>query len=169
MKLLSAMSLLIALTGCGSRPHVDSAFAPYVSQFQQLLTDNHVSAVINTYNVTVEFGDPKSTCSTPEAAGCCDPGFSRPTITIDKTTWDGYEGEPTGEDMRQAIIYHELGHCVLRRSHNSETVVYAAPSAIRPESIMNPDATYAATWIYLVPALADEYYQELLQYSPRDN
>lgn len=36
-------------------------------------------------------------------------------ITIDKSFWDN-----ANRDLREMVVFHELGHCVLYRSHNED-------------------------------------------------
>ncbi len=56
----------------------------------------------------------------------------RRLIKIDRRVWDR-----GGENIREALIMHELGHCVLNKEHNSGTRLLGG--TLCASSIMHPD------------------------------
>jgi hypothetical protein len=50
--------------------------------------------------------------------GVCTLGDGTPTITISKTQWDSLS-----EENKELLLFHEMGHCLLNRTHdNNESV-----------------------------------------------
>lgn len=80
-----------------------------------------------------------------------------PTVSVDRMWWLLH---PTYVD-REAIVYHELGHCALGRDHLDDLVPWAGtdPPVTRPTSMMN---TYVAGWLQAYREFRTEYVAELL-------
>jgi hypothetical protein len=71
-------------------------------------------------------------------------------IVIDSEYWeksDSYE--------REALVFHELGHCVLDKDHNSSMVSFLYFLDHRPKSIMHPYSFYQYRYY------RDDYIKEL--------
>lgn len=126
---ISAFLLIVATfgSGCGKESKLElGEFAPYVAQFE-------ISAALNGSPLKVE--DLKITLgnlsqdSLNQESGLCEITEGQtPLITIDQASWESMD-----ETERESLIFHELGHCVLRRAHLA--VIRTNGS---PESIMNP-------------------------------
>jgi hypothetical protein len=102
MKLL-VVSLLIAITSCGRAHNIDPELATYVAKFHECLPETQrVDAVV--------FGEmPKD-----DVQGYCDmrlnptlKGYVEQVIVIKRSVW-----EDLPEISRQALINHEMLHCV---------------------------------------------------------
>ena len=114
-KLIAALVFLIALvvyfTGCESNKQtytsIDPEFNIYVTEFN-LLSGNIP------YNVIIQFGVKSG------SSGSCEiKSNGQKVINISRTDWDAYCVE-----QRRGVIFHELGHCVLGRSHTTSTASY---------------------------------------------
>lgn len=123
MKLL--IFLTIILTSCASgqlmsvNPVIDKRLQPYVDNFIKdsngLLTKNDLNFM------KIRFIKFKKTLNRQRIVGWCKPIFYK-RIEIDQDYWNmstHYE--------KEALVYHELGHCVLYRQH---TMVASNPSTI---------------------------------------
>jgi hypothetical protein len=127
---LLLFSLVVAAQACGKGTSAPAktvsvgSFAPYVSRFEDTSID--FGNAVKVDNLVVQFGQ----MDTPAEHGVCDitGDGSPPTITIDQAYWNQAD-----ENTREALIFHELGHCVLRRVH--ETTIAANGE---PESMMYP-------------------------------
>lgn len=83
------------------------SFAPYVAKFEaDSVAQGHPVQVTN---LIVQFG---AMDFSAERGDCTISGDLTPVITLDETYWNS-----TDEPGREALIFHELGHCVLRRVH----------------------------------------------------
>ena len=129
---VSLICVLLSLTavGCGqastqsaSALETNPEFQPYISRFEQL--SETAGNPVKVTNLKIQFGK----LSNPRERGVCE--FSddtTPTITISEDIWNQID-----DSEREELVFHELGHCVLRRKHlagNSEKGI--------PNSIMNP-------------------------------
>jgi hypothetical protein len=79
-----------------------------------------VNRDVSVKNLIIEFGDPEEAgCSAKEkysVYGCCSKKSSRaPTVTVSPEKWD--KGDETEHER---LIFHELGHCILNRSHRDD-------------------------------------------------
>lgn len=112
-------------TACGRAPvlQIDEPFKPYVQRFEQLSIErgNGVQIV----DLKVSFGKMQSEY---ENGACEIIGDNTPTVYINEVTWNRL----TDID-REALIFHELGHCVLRRGHIDEIEEDGSP-----KSLMHP-------------------------------
>ena len=111
LKYLILVALIVA--GCGKKPFQKripppDAFAEYVVEFESLLGSE-------IYNIYFAFGDLNSYATCARSTG---------TITVDETRW-----ADLCPLQRRALIFHELGHCVLMRDHTNDG---------DPISYMNP-------------------------------
>lgn len=74
-------------------------------------------------DLTIEFGLP----GPPPTIGLCMwSAGTTPAIIIDKNFWDGHDGY-----MKEALIFHEMGHCVKQLDHN-DTGLHIMNSIIPP-------------------------------------
>ena len=106
-----------------NRPvYIDSAFKPYLKDFEsdakKYDTDISLYKLITIFSTHVPEG----------IAGYCLPHSK--LVVISKRSWDDLK-----DDGRKSLLYHEWGHCILRREHVEEE--YGFPSYC-PASIMYP-------------------------------
>ena len=101
---------LVGTVACGRAPEKDlGEFAPYVSSFEQ--KSQEVGAPIQVTDLKMRFGDLQAA----QEDGVCEiKEGETPTITIDQTAWSVMD-----ETTREAVVFHELGHCVLKRVHDN--------------------------------------------------
>jgi hypothetical protein len=120
--LLTAFSLV----ACAARkPVVDfGPFDSYAKAFLQNALEQ--GRTIEVQDLVMKFG---ATSSAQEQGYCIIQNDEPPTIVINETGWNSLS-----ETSKTILIHHEMGHCVLGRSH------YDASNGNRPASIMN---TYA--------------------------
>lgn len=67
--------------------------------------------------------------------GQCTESATRQEILINASYWNELD-----EFQRELLVYHELGHCVLRLSHDESIATIAGESV--PASIMHPHVMY---------------------------
>lgn len=98
-------------------------FAPYVQEFEAQ-SAIHGNAIQVT-NLVIRFGAMQAS----NERGECDIADGQPpTITLDQDYWNNVD-----EGARQSLIYHEIGHCVLRRLH-----LFKITDSGIPSSLMSP-------------------------------
>lgn len=116
----AAVALLIA--ACSKEPievlEVPAIVQPYVDEFEAEAAARGYDIEIN--NLIVEFESDLSSQSGEEAAGICrypTRGEPVPHIKLDTTSYNWQNNEY----HREALIFHELGHCILdRRVHTNK-------------------------------------------------
>lgn len=128
------IALILMLSSCGSGPTdvagnpilrtnpevpaprvaQDYRAAPYLAEFESTYP------VYTTANVPVIF-EPASAFAL-NVVGYC---FSSGRITINQDRWDSFSAE-----RQRNLIWHELGHCLLRRAHSDETYADGCPKSI---------------------------------------
>lgn len=136
---LTLATLAYVATGCGNAPHValiDPEFAPYTAKFEQLALDNGLGV---DYKVDV---DMSFSLLPNTVAGKCVSATENALayIVINPVFWAEYP-----DAVREQLISHELGHCMLNRKHNSKSTRDENGEMI-PNSIMNPMLFSAATY-----------------------
>lgn len=112
--------------------HVGASFSYFVKDFLNYAVDNKV-ILPNDFNqrldsLTVKYGMVKKIDK--HLAGYCD--LHTITVIIDASLWKVYS-----DSQRQALIDHELGHCLLGRIHRHKATIYW-DNSIDPHSIMYP-------------------------------
>ena len=138
----------LCLVGCGSNapPNIDPAFDSIVNKWNNLSTQQ--------VNVDIQF---KSLASSADIVGECQytDDVSNPVgqiIYIDRTFWDN-----AADVVKEQMLFHELGHCVLLLIHHDCTM-----NGVKPESIMFPrifseyvngDSVYANNEAYYIAEL----------------
>lgn len=134
-KALISGLLLVAFSACGKKPVLEvGQFSPYVQSFEKQAA-THGQAVKVT-DLIVKFGPMENKFE----RGICEiNGDDTPTILINEDAWN-----QMSEDEREPLLYHELGHCVLKRKHRADQMSDGVPA-----SLMNPYTI--AGWTY------DEY------------
>jgi hypothetical protein len=155
--LIKGLSLLIVLlalvlAGCGSVPRLktDPALEPYVESFKAEARRRGVL----TAPVVAVFDDLRHIV--PPVAGktvlgTCTSGVVR----IDRTYWASLA---TTDADREALMYHELGHCALGRGHVEGWTTHTHPhlngAVVRiPSSVMRAEFIGGYAWF-----IARDYY-----------
>lgn len=100
--------LLAACSDVVFKNEIKADFKPYVKEFDTLYSGSMP-------NIVIKFG------SVPagKAATCTIDFIGQKTIKVDREVWD-----KSCEDTKRALIFHELGHCVLRREHTTSEMSY---------------------------------------------
>jgi hypothetical protein len=122
----------IAASACGRAPVLElGEFAPYVAKFEQ--TSIEVGKPVQVNDLVVKFGPTEerqdAVCETGDAI--------TPTILINQLSWSRMT-----EADREALMYHELGHCVLGRNH-----ITTRNTNGQPISLMYPVAISAHVYL----------------------
>lgn len=100
--------------------------------------------------VSVRFGSAELEADELWSVGVCSITPWSRTVTLDTEWW--LDATPEG---REALVFHELGHCVLDRMHD-DTV----DDMGRPVSVMYPEITLVK-WAWTVPEYRQAYIDEL--------
>jgi hypothetical protein len=125
----------IALSACGAAPSSNTAhdntlqvdgFKSYVTSFEQ--TAAQYGNPVQVTDLVIQFGQVDGVGENGGRGVCELSEGSTPVITISQAAWTS-----SSESEREELIFHELGHCVLHKTHvggiNSDGI---------PASIMNP-------------------------------
>jgi hypothetical protein len=105
-----------------------TGFETYYSTF--VAYTNHGSN-----DLIIKFGDPKTISGKSNVVGLCQMGSqTTPIVTIDQTFWNN-----TTEDLKQELIDHELGHCILNRQHRNDLLPNGNPSSIMNAYLFDPN------------------------------
>lgn len=121
---------LLVLSGCGKGlvpPAADhGAFEGYFQAFESASRE-FGRATEGDSAVSIGFGKPSG-----ELAGACNVSWGQRSIVIDPEQWM----QLTKSD-RKTLIFHELGHCLLNRSHVTSWIEVLGVGE-EPSSIMYP-------------------------------
>lgn len=125
--------------------YVNSELSPYFEMFKQEAAKRSHS--LNSENIIIDFGDTFSSktfgrCNTKfkkDESNPLDPIYqATPNVVISKDWWNLFsEDELNGSDgeiKKIELIFHELGHCLLWKEHNSKKNKFKQI----PESLMYP-------------------------------
>ena len=136
MKNIILLFLFIFFTACGASTSynkslkIESDFIEYVQKFEEL-NGNKID------DLQIQFAT-----LDPSIAGLCE---TETIVTIKKLTGKkvitktpkikinlAYWSNQLADDnaRREMLIFHELGHCILNRAHNSEVNIYNEPISI---------------------------------------
>ncbi len=132
---------------------IASEFRPYVIDFLKDARKFGVEESIKNQalNLTVKFGTPSDI--DPAYGGFCEQMTL--TVIIDKNLWNNIH------ISKQAIIDHELGHCLLGRIHRHKADTSAHdPSYFNPKSIMFPGALNGYFYAYNKISLRKELFNK---------
>lgn len=115
----------------------DPEFAPYVEEFVELTNNKLITQKIK--YIDMEFVDMKDEMvdgkvEAAPAAVCHSTVYSSTEkigkkITFNKNYWNTYS-----ERQKTALVFHELGHCILGKLHNDTFI----PRSGCPKSLMFP-------------------------------
>ncbi|MCC7442490.1 MAG: hypothetical protein IT285_12710 [Bdellovibrionales bacterium] len=111
--------------GCGQDPGARYAVAPefeaYVARFESEAAARGEPLAIT--DLVVAFSE--SGFSGSELAECELNSDESPTIRVRASLWEG-----SNETQREQTLFHELGHCVLRRDHDPSKDDDGLPSSL---------------------------------------
>lgn len=113
--------MLVLPVACGHTKYNISGFESYVEYFES--EHNKRLNPININNLVVEFKD--TTWFSPNTIGICYYGGRVPVIHIDPEFW-----ETADEETRIALMFHELGHCILGQKHRTGIASIMNPNVI---------------------------------------
>lgn len=125
---------------------MDPEFRTYYKEFQQDAKDNNVEV---DFSLSLTYFATKLNENT--AAYC----NSNKHVVVSEEVWD-----TLNPDERKVLIYHEWGHCILKRDHTESYVIAISC----PDSIMYPTIEYSKD---CYPILKKWYIMELFT-NPRN-
>ncbi len=142
LKAVFAVLATMAISSCGRAPVLElGQFSNYVERFEEVSAE--VGRPVKVADLVVKFGEVGE-----RQDGVCETGdFIPPTIIINSKNWG-----KMNESAREALMFHELGHCVLFRHHLDKMMAENVP-----ESMMYPVALPPATY----DEYRDHYHREL--------
>lgn len=113
--------LFAYLSACGHTPTIEAEYAPYLSRFVAAAAPRP----IDTSGLSIVTGN-HEWLKSHSFVGFCE--YDTQTVDIDAVAW-----KRMSDVIREQLIFHELGHCLLGRQH----VGYIYEDG-RPKSIMYP-------------------------------
>ena len=121
-----ALSLLgrLAFLGCGR-------FVRNTGQFENIVRAFEADSALTKYPVYVNFIEIKFASLSSRTLAVCNLGMDVPTISVNQALW----GNLT-DDQKKLVLYHELGHCVLKKGHENQV----GPSSSRRKMLSIMDA-----------------------------
>lgn len=111
--------LALSITSCHDDPtyKVDAALNEYLQRFLNEGAVRGRNFDLKEQGIIVEFGDLEGS-----VAGRC--YYEDPVrIVLDKAYWDNLALSSNGEELRENVIFHELGHGLLDRRHINNYLV----------------------------------------------
>lgn len=137
---LLAVSQCLLASGCGSAPahtpsvQVDPELSSYVARFEQAAADNgHAMQVTD---LSMSFGQVDAAGESGGRGVCVAVTGQTPSVTISPDAWAA-----STDAEREELVFHELGHCLLSRTH-----VAGINAQGIPESIMDPSEITGAIY-----------------------
>lgn len=122
LTIVAIVSIPFIYSKLSNRPvYTDPNFKTYLDLFEKDAKKHNVN--LDLYKTITIFG----IVSEESVAAYCVPNTK--TIVVSKKTWNELD-----ESSRKALLYHEWGHCILRRDH-AEQINYFS---MCPESLMYP-------------------------------
>lgn len=97
--------VLLAIMGCGKRD--TGPFEPYVAAFEAEAA--RFGKPVTVGAIKIEFSEEV------DEHGYCEIHLLHTRITVKGSWW-----ERANEDQRELLMFHELGHCVLLKTHTRE-------------------------------------------------
>lgn len=157
MRLVSILKLVLfsAVLGCqsSSQPEpaqysVPTELEPYIQSFREQASQRNVS--VSTTNLIVTFG---ATQGEDICGQCVLESGKPPRITLNS---DEYCWKNASENERECLVFHELGHCLLKQTHKPDRFPNGAYV-----SLMNPDdvAIYATCHYPIGGDVCDKRYR----------
>ena len=131
---------LVTLNACApasktpSQLNIESQFQPYINNFKVVAAREGHPVTVDNLIVVLDYTMPgPASAQSSWVLATCTSG-NTPTIRVNPIFWNaGY----STSDLEQ-LMFHELGHCVLGRSHDSSIVRVTDFNDTLPVTIMNP-------------------------------
>jgi len=137
---------LLLLSGCGQQPaptmpaHVDPLLVPYFAKFTQYIG-------VRTDNISAGF----VSLTLPRVGQCSLYDDGSRIIQIDPIYW-----AKIGDDLKEQLVFHELGHCAMGLQHIKDVDANNCPVSIMFPSVFGDTPCYINNKY--------RYYQELELY-----
>jgi hypothetical protein len=145
MRLVFAIFSLFLMVGCGNIHYPDvranKDLQVYVNRFAQVAQEQNFPIAWGSSRLVVDF-DSGITRYGANVIGICTSSAAGNIVGINPTYWNRWN---TTNSDREQLVFHELGHCVLGRGHDSAELFVAGYTL--PKTIMNPTHT-SVPWIY---------------------
>ncbi len=107
---------------------VDAPFQNFVNNFEQVSATEGQPLTIN--DLVIQFGN----TPTLNETGVCEWADNEtPKITVNERIWN-----TLNDYDKQEVIFHELGHCILKRIHQTSEIMAYSNTIQVAESIMYP-------------------------------
>jgi hypothetical protein len=99
------------------RHSIDYKLEPYLNRFlEEGIKRGKMVDISKNGGLILEFAD-----LTPPTIGLC--YFSKPVrVQIDRTYWEETTKSPNRENLREEVVFHELGHGFLSRGHRNDVL-----------------------------------------------
>ncbi|MDR3607920.1 MAG: hypothetical protein P4M08_11150 [Oligoflexia bacterium] len=156
------MFLVFGCVACGGAQGQSQSLGAFGTQVNQFVADASSHGVsVDTSNLVVQVGDLSSASTTTVVNGVtetttnvdvgqCDFTEAGPTVTISATAIQSF-----GPESLEALVYHELGHCLLKLEHNSNLSADGTPA-----SLMYPTGVDGQTYLKNRAAYLDELFSQ---------
>jgi len=109
----SAISIVLLFTSCNNENEyrVEGEFEEYVVRFENEASERNLPLNLHNDGLIIEFADLKD-----NQAGLCH--YENPIrIEIDRTYWEAISPTKGADYMKENLLFHELGHGILKRDH----------------------------------------------------
>lgn len=127
MKTLIALLTISMLTGCGLQMDSHDAELNIVSEAQSYVTQfeiegSRLQGTPMKINDLIVIFDQE--LSGKPILGTCTRSSDTPVVRLNPKFWFGtyYYGYYVSNSLREALVFHELGHCILNRKHSDVRV-----------------------------------------------
>lgn len=121
------LAVIVIVSGCGRQSSFDG-FEKYVSSFEAESKLRGINIDASKRSLKIEFANMAS-----NHRAICHSGFlENPTITVNPSNWSNQN-----ESGKKWIMFHELGHCLLGKGHNSDLSSDGEPVSIMHPSLFN--------------------------------
>lgn len=138
-RIFSVSLFLIAVSACGTERtvqavSVDERAVGAIERFESV-TGKKVTGITVQFAPVIERKYTPTSEYRVQLSGLCAIEGTARTITISEAAWESHAGFPLEQE---ALIVHELGHCVLNLDHTANGIMRASPNVI--EYAANPVA-----------------------------
>lgn len=114
----SAIYVVLLFTSCNNENEyrVEGEFEEYVVRFENEASERNLTLNLHNDGLIIEFADLKD-----NQAGLCH--YENPIrIEIDRTYWQAISPTKGADYMKENLLFHELGHGILKRDHLNTTL-----------------------------------------------
>lgn len=106
-------------------------FTPYVAKFKEDSL-KYGRKDLQDFSIPIEFATLSNKDEEYQVVGLCRYIPFMRAIFIDERFW-----RTSSETMREIVLYHELGHCVLDKDHDEETDLLGIPKHLMYPSVLS--------------------------------